>query len=254
MNRTFGSAGKGVAVCIEDSIAGVRLDRPDKLNALDLAMFEHIAECIAWLEAQAGLRCIVLSGEGRSFCAGLDLSVLQTGLGPLTPRSHGIANLAQFCAWGWRELAVPVIAAIHGHCFGAGIQIAVGADIRIAAPDAQLSIMEMRHGLVPDMGAFALTRGVIREDVMRELVYTARRVSGEEAQSLGLVTRVAADPLAAAQELAREVAGQSSEAIRAAKRLFRQRAESDAAAILQAESHEEEELVTAMRQAPGSGS
>jgi len=155
--------------------------------------------------------------------------------------------LPQFCAWGWRELPVPVIAAINGHCFGAGIQIALGADIRIAAPDAHLSIMEMRHGLVPDMGAYALARGVIREDIMRELVYTARRVPGEEAQGLGLITRIADDPLAAAIELAREIAGQSPAGIRAAKRLFRQMAEGDAATILQAESDEEEPLVTALR-------
>jgi enoyl-CoA hydratase/carnithine racemase len=247
MDRTFGEPGKGLAVRIEDEIGDVRLDRPDKLNALDSAMFDHIAECIQWLQGQEALRCVVLSGEGRSFCAGLDLSVLQTGLGPLASRSHGIANRAQFCAWGWRELPVPVIAVIQGHCFGAGIQIALGADIRISTPDAQLSIMEMRHGLVPDMGAYVLSRGVIREDIMRELVYTARRVTGEEAQGLGLVTRVADDPLVAAQELAREIAGQSPSGIRAAKRLFRQMADGEPATILQAESDEEERLVTSLR-------
>jgi enoyl-CoA hydratase/carnithine racemase len=251
MDTSFGSIGKGITVRIEDGVGDVRIDRPDKLNALNLAMFGHIAECIAWLGGQETLRCVVLSGEGRSFCAGLDLEVLQTGLGPLSPRTHGIANLAQSCAWGWRELPVPVIAAIHGHCFGAGIQIALGADIRLASRNAQLSIMELRHGLVPDMGAYALARGVIREDAMRELVYTARRVSGEEAQALGLVTRIAADPIAAAQELAQEIAAQLPAGIRAAKRLFGAMAENDAATILQAESDEEGRLIAAIMQAAG---
>jgi enoyl-CoA hydratase/carnithine racemase len=237
-----------VTVAVSDGVADVRLDRPDKLNALDRGMFANIAAAIEWLGGQEEVRCAVISGEGRSFSAGIDVSVLGEGVGALSPRSHGIANALQFCAWGWRELPVPVIAAIHGHCFGAGIQVALGADIRIAAPDAEISIMEMRHGLVPDMGAFALSRGVVREDAMRELVYTARRISGEDAKTLGLVTRTAIDPLATARDLAREIAGQSPAAIRAAKRLFGQMAEADPAAILQAESNEEDALIAAIRE------
>lgn len=233
----------GVTIAMTDGIADVRLDRAAKLNAIDRGMFAHIAAAIDWLGAHEDLRCVVLSGEGRSFCVGIDLSVLQGGVGPLSPRTHGIANFAQHCAWGWRMLPVPVIAALHGHVFGAGIQIALGADIRISSRDAELSIMEMRHGIVPDMAAFALARGVVREDVMRELVYTARRFSGEDARELGLVSRLAGDPLAEALALAQEIAAQSPAAIRAAKRLFALMPQSDAETILQAESAEEDALI-----------
>jgi enoyl-CoA hydratase/carnithine racemase len=141
---------------------------------------------------------------------------------------------------------VPVIAAITGHCFGAGMQIALGADLRIAASDARLSVMEMKHGLVPDLGGFVLARGLVREDQWRELVYTAREVPGDEAQALGLVTRVAADPLAEATAMAREIAGKLPAAIRAAKRLANMMVEDDRASLLQAESDEQQVLVDAV--------
>ena len=245
----FSGDSGAVTIAMEGGIADVRLARPDKLNALDIAMFGHIRDALDWLGAQDEVRCVVLSGEGRSFCVGLDLSVLQTGVGDLTARTHGPANALQQCAWGWRALGVPVIAAIHGHCLGAGIQIALGADIRIAAPDAQLSIMEMRHGLIPDLAAFPLSRGVVREDVLRELVYTAKTVSAVEGQPLGLVTRLADDPLAEAMVLAREIAGKSPPAVRAAKRLFARTQEDDVTTLLQAESDEEAKLIAGMMQA-----
>jgi enoyl-CoA hydratase/carnithine racemase len=243
----FGSDDGNVMVAIDQGVAHVRLDRSAKLNALSPAMFAAIQAAIEHLTGLAELRCVVLSGEGRSFCAGIDLAALGGGgLGPLAPRTHGEANALQYCATGWRSLPVPVIAAIAGHCFGAGMQIALGADIRIAAPDARLSVMEMKHGLVPDLGGFALARGLVRADLWRELVYTAREVNGEEARALGLVTRVATDPVAEALAQARDIAAKSPQAIRAAKRLANAMDDSDAASLLQAESDEQQVLVDAL--------
>ncbi len=241
-------AGDGaVAVDMDAGVAHVRLDRPAKLNALSPAMFDAIQAAIEHLAGLADLRCAVLSGEGRSFSAGIDLAAVAGGeIAPLGPRTHGDANAMQFCATGWRSLPVPVIAAIRGHCFGAGLQIALGADIRIAAPDARLSVMEMKHGLVPDLGGFVLARGLVRADHWRELVYTAREVNGEEAQELGLLTRVASDPLAEAMILAKDIPGKSPQAIRAAKRLANAMEDGDAASLLQAESDEQQVLVDAL--------
>jgi enoyl-CoA hydratase/carnithine racemase len=243
-----------VTIAVDEGVAQVRLNRPAKLNAMNPAMMAAIDEAIAWLGERDDLRCVVLAGEGRSFCVGIDLAVLSSGgIGALGPRTHGAANRVQHCATGWRALPVPVIAAISGHCFGAGMQIALGADLRIAAPEARLSVMEMKHGLVPDMGGFVLARGLVREDCWRELVYTAREVSGEEAQALGLVTRVAADPLAEATALAREIGGKSPAAIRAAKRLAGRMGGADTAVLLQAEADEQQVLVDGLLAAMKTG-
>jgi enoyl-CoA hydratase/carnithine racemase len=150
----------------------------------------------------------------------------------------------QNAAWGWRSLPVPVIAAIHGIAFGGGLQIALGADIRIVAPDAKLAVMEARWGLVPDMAGIALLRGLVRDDVARELTYTARQFSGTEAVDLGLATRVADDPHGAAMALAAQIAARSPRAIRGAKRLFGLSRDGDADALLLAESREQEQLLT----------
>lgn len=243
----FGDEDTSVTVAMEQGVAQVRLDRPTKLNALSPAMMTAIEEALAYLGALDELRCVVLAGVGRSFCVGIDLAVLASGgIGALGPRTHGDANRAQHCATGWRALPVPVIAAVHGHCFGAGTQIALGADLRIVAPGARLSVMEMKHGLVPDLGGFVLARGLVREDHWRELVYTAREVSGVEAQAIGLVTRVALDPIAEATTLAHEIAGKSGAAIRAAKRLADAMCNSTATQLLQAESDEQQVLVDMM--------
>lgn len=225
-----------VTIAFEEHVADVRLARPDKLNALDPAMFTGLIDAIARLAEMPGLRAVVLSGEGRGFCAGLDMASMASGGSgvDLAARTHDHANDFQQVAWGWRTLAVPVIAAVHGVAFGGGLQIASGADVRIAAPDAQLAVMEMKWGIVPDMAGFALWRGSVRDDVLRELVYTARTFGAEEAQALGFVTRIAADPHAEAMALARTIAGRNPDAIRAAKRLAN--LEGDAAAILTAES------------------
>ena len=237
-----------VSIAIEDHVADVRLTRPDKLNALDPAMFAALIDAIAQLEATSGLRAVVLSGEGRGFCAGLDMaSMASAGSGvDLAARTHGLANDFQQVAWGWRTLPVPVIAAVHGVAFGGGLQIASGADIRIATPDARFSAMEMKWGIVPDMAGYALWRGNVRDDALRELVYTAREFVAGEALALGFVTRIAADPHAEAMALARAIAGRSPDAVRAAKRLAN--LEGDAGAILLAESREQAALLRSPNQ------
>ncbi|WP_343520133.1 crotonase/enoyl-CoA hydratase family protein [Sphingomonas sp.] len=239
-----------VSIEFADGVADVRLTRPDKMNALDPAMFAGLADAIQRLEGTAGLRAVVLSGEGRAFCAGLDMASMAGGGSglDLDARAFGDANLFQQVAWGWRMLPVPVIAAVHGVAFGGGLQIVSGADIRIAEPAARLSIMEMKWGIVPDMAGFALWRTLVRDDVLRELTYTAREFSGEEALALGFVSRLSQDPHRDALALAREIAGRSPHAIRAAKRLANRSAEERAAEILAAESAEQAQLLRSPNQ------
>ena len=227
-----------VSIALEAGVADVRLTRSDKMNALDPAMFDAITAAIARLSVMPGLRAVVLSGEGRGFSAGLDMaSMADAGAGvDLMARTHGAANDFQQVAWGWRTLPVPVIAAVHGVAFGGGLQIASGADIRIAHPDTRLSILETKWGLVPDMGGIALWRTLVRDDVLRELTYTHREFSGAEALALGFVTRLAEDPHAAAMALAHEIADRSPDAVRGAKRLYNVAADQDGAAILLEES------------------
>ena len=232
-----------VGLEVRDGVADVRLARPDKMNALDPAMFAAIIDTIRELEGMQGLRAVVLSGEGRAFCAGLDMaSMAGAGSGvDLAARTHGAANDFQQVAWGWRTLAVPVLAAIHGVAFGGGLQIASGADVRIAAPGTRLSVMEIKWGIVPDMAGYALWRGTVRDDHLRELAYTAREFDAAEGLAMGFVTRIAADPHAEAMALARSIAGRNPHAVRAAKRLAN--LEGDAAETLLAESVEQAALL-----------
>jgi enoyl-CoA hydratase/carnithine racemase len=237
-----------IEIAIEDGVADVRLNRPQKMNALSPAMFDAILAAGERLAREADLRAVVLSGNGNAFCAGLDLESM-AALGevsrrtPIAERTHGLSNYAQHICMLWRELPVPVIAAVHGVAFGGGLQLALGADLRFVAPDTRLSIMEMKWGLVPDMGGMVLTRGLVREDRLRELIYTARVLSASEAVELGLATRVADDPRAQALLTAREIAQRSPDAIRAAKRLLAVAAQGDAAATLLAESIEQDALI-----------
>jgi enoyl-CoA hydratase/carnithine racemase len=214
-----------IRVHVADGVADVRLNRPDKLNALDPAMFDSLVATGGQLATERSLRAVVLSGEGRGFCAGLDFASflgLNGGGGQrLAERETGAAvNFAQRAAWVWAELPVPVIAAVHGVAFGGGLQIALAADIRLVAPDAQLSVMEIRWGLIPDMSGTQTLRHLVGLDVAKELTFTGRMVSGEEAVALGLATRVEESPRQAALAMAREIAGKSPSAIRAAKRLL----------------------------------
>ena len=205
----------------EGGVADVRLTRPEKLNACDTAMFEALVETADGLAGDRSLRCVVLSGEGRAFSAGLDVSSFGGGGRDLFERGgDSPANFVQRSAWAWRELPVPVIAAVHGVCFGAGIQLALACDIRFVAPDARLSLMEIKWGLVPDVSGTRTLIRLVRADVAKELAYTGRQVSGAEAAELGLASHVSETPWEAALELAREIAGKSPHAIRANKRLF----------------------------------
>lgn len=212
-----------VAIDVADHVAHVTLVRSDKMNALDPAMFERIIAAGDALRAAQGVRAVVLSGEGRAFCAGLDTASFGAAPNPDAPplqqRTHGNANVFQEVAMTWRKCPVPVIAALHGVCFGGGLQIASGADIRVAHPQTRMAVMEMKWGLVPDMGGFALWRGNVRDDMLRELTYSAREFTGEEGKALGFVTELADDPLARAHEIAAAIAGRNPDAIRAAKHL-----------------------------------
>ena len=230
-----------------DGVAQVRLIRTDKMNALDPDMFAALIDAGRVLHDLKGLRAVVLAGEGRSFCAGLDLTSMANtnrhDRTPLTERSHGNSNMPQQVAMQWRKLPVPVIAAVHGVCFGGGLQLASGADIRVVAPDARLAVMEMKWGLVPDMGGYALWRGTVRDDILRELTYSNREFTGEQALQYGFATIVDANPVARATALANEIANRNPHAQRAAKVLFNRYLEMETDDILMAESIEQQKLI-----------
>jgi enoyl-CoA hydratase/carnithine racemase len=220
-----------IVVSLQDGVADVKLNRPEKLNALDQALFEALAETGRQLAGDRSVRSVVLSGEGRAFCAGLDFTGFMAMAGedsaagavrrnPLEREPGRPANFAQTAAYVWVELPVPVIAAVHGVAYGGGLQLALGADIRLVAPDARLSVREIQWGLIPDMSGTQTLRHLVRQDVARELTYTGRIVSGTEAVELGLATRLSDTPHRAALELAREIAGHSPDAVRAAKQLL----------------------------------
>jgi enoyl-CoA hydratase/carnithine racemase len=239
-----------VTIEIEGGVADVRFNRPDKYNALSPEMFTAISEAGDAVAGDRSIRAVVLSGNGPGFCAGLDTSSFSTrgrssdddgGI----PRARGDRpdNRFQHVAYVWKRMPVPVIAAIHGVAYGAGCQIALGADVRIARADARFSVMEIKYGLVPDVAITQTARDVLPLDVVKDLVFTGRIVSGEEAQALGLVTRLAEDPLAAALESAREIASKSPDAIAAAKRMLEDAWHADAATGLNLEADHQRSLM-----------
>jgi enoyl-CoA hydratase/carnithine racemase len=245
-----------------DGVVELHMARADKMNALDPAMFDALIDAGKRLRDDAGVRAVVLAGRGKAFCAGLDMQsferMQQGGAGivgegsagtDLLDRTHGISNAAQYVAMVWREVPVPVIAAVHGVAFGGGLQVALGADLRLVAPDTKMSVMEIKWGLIPDMGGMVLMRELARNDVVRELCFTGRIFSGEEAASIGFATRVAADPLAAALDMAHEIAQKSPDAIRAGKRLLNAAMGHSAAELLLAESVEQKALIGSANQA-----
>jgi len=217
-----------VTIAKQDGVADVRLNRPEKLNALDPPLFDALIEAGKALAADSSVRAVVITGEGRAFCAGLDfasfmaLAGSEPGRNPLAREPGSVANFAQRAAYVWTEMPVPVIAAVHGVAFGGGLQIALAADIRLVAPDAQLSIMEIKWGLIPDMTGSQTLRHLVRLDVAKELTFTGRIVTGSEAVELGLATRVSDNPRVDALALASEIATRSPDAIRAGKRLLNQ--------------------------------
>ena len=234
-----------VTIAIEDGIADVRMNRADKRNALDNAMFTSLAAVGDYLKTLSELRAVVLSGDGASFCAGLDFGSFQamaqgsSGQGGSVnagAMSDGrITHLAQQVCWVWQEVPVPVIAAVHGHALGGGMQIALGADIRIVHPDTQLSVREVHWGLIPDMTGTLMLSRLVRPDIVKDLVFSARVFSGAEGFELGVVTRLSKTPQADAMDLAQEIAGRSPDAVRGAKKLINLMANDGAAQQFAAE-------------------
>jgi enoyl-CoA hydratase/carnithine racemase len=241
-----------IRVEMKDGVADVRMVRTDKMNALDDAMFTALVETGEKLKTQKGLRAVVLSGEGRAFCAGLDMGNFgkmasgerSGGAGLIDmPRTAGGSNRAQHAVMVWREIPVPVIAAVHGVAFGGGFQLALGPDIRIVAPDTRMAVLEIKWGLVPDMAGLVLMKSLLRDDVARELTYTGRIFTGEEALTMGLATRVSTDPHGDAMKMAIEIAGKNPDAIRAGKRLLNMAGDADQKTILVHESKEQGALI-----------
>ena len=214
-----------VRVEITDHVAVVTLTRPDKHNALDVPMFEGIVGAAERCHREPGLRAVVIHGEGPSFCSGLDVAGLMAGArdgtDPIGDRlREEPPNWFQRTAYDWIRVPVPVIAALHGNCLGGGLQIALAADIRIAAPDTRMSVMEVKWGLIPDMSITRTLPRLVAIDVAKELTFTGRVFTGLQAHQLGIVSRVSSDALPQARELAAEIATRSPDAVRAAKRLF----------------------------------
>jgi enoyl-CoA hydratase/carnithine racemase len=218
------SHASNVTCTLEDGVAQVRLDRPDKLNALTLEILDDLVATAHALRKDRTLRAVVIAGEGDAFCAGLDFgSVLRQPAKIATsfvPRPWRGTNTFQEACWAWRRLPVPVIAAVHGHCLGGGLQIALAADFRFATPDSQWSVLEAKWGIIPDMSGIRSLAELVGIDTAKRLTMTAEMLSGKEAHDLGLVTGVDPDPLAAAAELVGRLKGRSPDQLAAAKRLF----------------------------------
>ena len=217
--------GNTVKVDTDAHVANVTLHRPEKMNAVSLEMFARLGEIGDSIAADRSVRAVVLSGAGDCFCAGIDTAIFANdGVGldasAMAPQASSPANLFQRAAYVWREVPVPVICAIQGVAFGAGLQIALGADIRYATPAARFSIMEAKWGLIPDMAISVTARGVVPMDRIKELAYTAKVIDAVEALEMGLITAIHDDPLAAAEKTAHDIASRSPTAVRSMKQLF----------------------------------
>ncbi len=223
MEKTFTPR---VTIDIDNHIAEVVLNRPEKMNAIDIHMFDALIAAGKQVTEDPSVRVVVLRGEGKAFCAGLDLSnfsmdeqSIMNSI-PLPDRTHGIANRWQQAVWTWHECTVPVIAAVHGVSYGGGLQIMSGADIKLVHPETRLSIMEVKWGIIPDMGGTQLWRHQVRQDILKELTFTHRVFSAEESVNYGFATRMEDDPLQAARALAVDIASKSPSAIVKAKKLL----------------------------------
>ena len=245
-----------VTIDVRDGVADVRLNRPEKYNALSPEMFRAIIDAGERLAVSKDVRVVVLSGNGSGFCAGLDMgsfagmakSEQKNSTDSLLMASDGPANHAQRPAYVWKRLPVPVISALHGVAYGGGAQIALGADIRIASPDLKMSIMEIKWGLIPDMSLTQTLRDLVPLDLAKMLMFTGRIFSAQEAQKWGLVTEVAEDPLAQAMALAQEIAGKSPDAIRAGKQLFETAWQADERTGLELEASLQKALIGSSNQ------
>ena len=248
-----------INVNIDDHIATVTLSRAEKMNALDPAMFEAFPEVADYLRGNTSVRVVILRAEGDHFCAGLDKSSIAgmmdmsgsndaSALKSLATRTHGIANAPQFAAWMWRECEVPVIAAIKGVAFGGGLQIALGADMRFVSPDASFSIMELKWGIVPDMSSTQIMRHLVRDDVIRELTYTARVFNAEDALNWGFVTAIVDDPYAHALDVARTIVDKNPVAVRSAKRIIDKANYQSQAEGLLYESEQQDQIIGSANQ------
>lgn len=232
-------------------VATVWLNRPAKKNAWNMEMFDALAEAAGRLASAKGLRAVILRGAGGTFSAGLDLAMFAEMAGRLeavkaemlSPPGGGAANRFQRPVVGWLQVPVPVIAVVEGVCLGAGMQLALAADFRIAAPDARLSIMESKWGLVPDMGITRTLPRLVRADIAKKLIMTAQMMDAAEAAALGLVTEVAEDPAAAAQSFAETLCARSPEALAAAKRLVDEAWNGQAADTLRLEAELQAQLM-----------
>lgn len=215
-----------VSVELRDDVAYVTLSRPDKHNGLDWNMFCGLIAAARSLRKNRTLRAVILQGEGPSFCSGLDVPSFfsQPAKALRIFLKYGVrtTNIAQEVAWCWRKLPVPVIAVLHGRCYGGGLQIALAADFRYATPDCELSVMEVKWGLVPDMTGSVTLRELLPMDVAKELAMTGRVFNAVEAKSLNLVTGVADDPLAVADALVQTIKTRSPDAVSGVKALFDQ--------------------------------
>ena len=253
-----------VTISVVDGIADVKMNRADKRNALDNAMFTSLNAAGEYLKKLDGLRVVVLSGDGASFCAGLDFSSFaqmaeagaKANAADKKPDMNAgamvdgrITHMAQQVCWVWQEVPVPVIAAVHGHALGGGIQIALGADIRIVHPETQLSVREVHWGLIPDMTGTLMLSRLVRPDIVKNLVFTARVFSGHEAHEMGIATQLSQNVHADAMTMAREIAGRSPEAVRGAKKLINLLANSGAAEQFAAERATIGQLIGSANQA-----
>jgi enoyl-CoA hydratase/carnithine racemase len=237
-----------VKIIKHGSITEVVLNRPDKMNALDIAMFNAIIDAGHQVSQDKSVRAVILRGEGKGFCAGLDLANFSPDPDAeinqdLIPRTHGIANKWQAAAWVWRECPVPVIAAVHGIAYGGGLQIFSGADIKYVHPDTKLSIMEMKWGIIPDMGGTQLWRHNVREDIIKELTYTHRVFSGEDAVDYGFATFLSENPTSSAMKLATQISNQSPSAIVKAKKLINASSYLSTEEGLLMESQEQQDII-----------
>lgn len=213
-----------VLVEIEGAVAHVSLNRPDKLNGVDLEMLTELVAAAKSLRRNREIRAVILRGNGDAFCAGLDFASALKGpariVRSFVPSPLRGTNLFQRAHWVWRELPVPVIAVTHGRCYGAGLQLALAADFRYSTPDCEWSVLEAKWGLVPDMTGTVPLSELVAADVAKRLTMTGEIISGTRAKELGLVSEVSDDPLAAALEFVDVLATRSPDSVAAAKRLL----------------------------------